>query len=114
MPIKITDKAAAEIARAIEEQKSQDQSAGEMHIRLKVVGGGCSGFQSKITVETEFNEKIDERHEVNGVTIVLDKRSAMYIGDATVDFVDDLNARGFRIDNPQAKSTCGCGSSFSM
>ena len=93
MPIKITDKAAAEIARAIEEQKSQEQP---------------------ITVETEFNEKIDERHEVNGVTIVLDKRSAMYIGDATVDFVDDLNVRGFRIDNPQAKSTCGCGSSFSM
>ena len=106
MPIKITDKAAAEIARAIEEQKSQEQPTGELHVRLKVVGGGCSGFQSKITVETEFNEKIDERHEVNGVTIVLDKRSAMYIGDATV--------RGFRIDNPQAKSTCGCGSSFSM
>lgn len=115
MAIKITEKAIKEINIAIEEEKtSQEITEGKFYVRVKVVGGGCSGFQSKITIEKEINQNLDESYEINGISLVVDKRSAMYIGDATIDFIDDMNSRGFKIDNPQAKSTCGCGSSFSM
>ena len=63
---------------------------------------------------TAVNDKLDEVFDFHGVPVVVDKRSLMYLGDATVDFHDDLNRRGFSITNPSAKSTCGCGSSFSM
>jgi iron-sulfur cluster assembly protein len=115
MAIKITDKAIKEINIAIEEEKtSQEITEGKLYVRVKVVGGGCSGFQSKLTIEKEINQKLDESYEINGISLVVDKRSAMYIVDATIDFIDDMNSRGFKIENPQAKSTCGCGSSFSM
>jgi iron-sulfur cluster insertion protein len=85
-----------------------------IHLRMRVVGGGCSGFQHKLDLDPVVNEKLDEVFEAHGVPVVVDKRSLMYLGDATVDFHDDLNRRGFSITNPSAKSTCGCGSSFSM
>jgi iron-sulfur cluster insertion protein len=86
----------------------------KIHLRMRVVGGGCSGFQHKLDLDPVINEKLDEVFEAHGVPVVVDKRSLMYLGDATVDFHDDLNRRGFSITNPSAKSTCGCGSSFSM
>ena len=86
----------------------------KIHLRMRVVGGGCSGFQHKLDLDPVVNEKLDEVFEAHGVPVVVDKRSLMYLGDATVDFHDDINRRGFSITNPSAKSTCGCGSSFSM
>jgi len=85
-----------------------------IHLRMRVVGGGCSGFQHKLDLDPVVNEKLDEVFEAHGVPVVVDKRSLMYLGDATVDFHDEINRRGFSITNPSAKSTCGCGSSFSM
>jgi iron-sulfur cluster assembly protein len=85
-----------------------------IHLRMRVVGGGCSGFQHKLDLDPEINPKLDEVFEFHGVPVVVDKRSLMYLDNATVDFHDDLNRRGFSITNPSAKSTCGCGSSFSM
>jgi iron-sulfur cluster assembly protein len=86
----------------------------KIHLRMRVVGGGCSGFQHKLDLDPEINPKLDEVFEFHGVPVVVDKRSLMYLDNATVDFHDDLNRRGFSITNPSAKSTCGCGSSFSM
>ena len=86
----------------------------KIHLRMRVVGGGCSGFQHKLDLDPVVNEKLDEVFENYGVPVVIDKRSLMYLGDATVDFHDEINRRGFSITNPSAKSTCGCGSSFSM
>ena len=86
----------------------------KIHLRMRVVGGGCSGFQHKLDLDPVVNEKLDEVFEVHGVPVVVDKRSLMYLGDAMVDFHDEINRRGFSITNPNAKSTCGCGSSFSM
>jgi iron-sulfur cluster assembly protein len=86
----------------------------KIHLRMRVVGGGCSGFQHKLDLDPVINEKLDEVFEMHGVPVVVDKRSLMYLGDATVDFHDEINRRGFSITNPSAKSTCGCGSSFSM
>lgn len=109
-PVVVTERAAAEVKRIVAEQKLEEK----LHLRLRVVGGGCSGFQHKLDLDPQVNEKLDETFEIHGVPVVIDKRSLLYIGGATVDFHDDLNKRGFSITNPTAKSTCGCGSSFSM
>ncbi|SRR5579885_3616668 len=112
-PITVTEKAAAEVKRIIAEQPAG--STGEkIYLRLRVVGGGCSGFQHKLDLDPQINEKLDEVYEFHGVPVVIDRRSLMYLAGATVDYHDDLNRRGFSITNPNAKSHCGCGSSFSM
>jgi iron-sulfur cluster assembly protein len=112
-PVLVTEKAAAEVKRIVAEQQGAGV-AEKLYLRLRVVGGGCSGFQPKLDLDPLVNPKLDEVFEVFGVDVVIDKRSLLYISGATVDFHDDLNKRGFSITNPNAKSTCGCGSSFSM
>jgi iron-sulfur cluster assembly protein len=113
MAITLTEKAASEVKRIITEQ--QNGGAPEkIYLRMRVVGGGCSGFQNKLDLDPVYNPKLDESFELHGVPVVVDKRSLMYLSEVTVDFHDDLNKRGFSITNPSAKSTCGCGSSYSM
>lgn len=114
MAITVTEKAAGEVKRIIGEQQGQGNAPEKIHLRLRVVGGGCSGFQHKLDLDPVVNEKLDDIFDCHGVPIVVDKRSLMYLENAVVDFHDDLNRRGFSITNPSAKSTCGCGSSFSM
>lgn len=112
MSILITENAKKEIIRVVEEQKTDDSI--KYYLRLRVVGGGCSGFQYKLTIDEQINETIDEIHKINDVDVVIDKRSMMYVDGATIDYLNDLNERGFKVTNPSAKSTCGCGSSFSF
>ena len=114
MAITVTEKAAGEVKRIIDEQQSSGSMPEKVYLRLRVVGGGCSGFQHKLDLDPQTNEKLDEVFEAYGVPVVVDKRSLLYLDNAQVDFHDDLNRRGFSITNPNAKSTCGCGSSFSM
>ena len=114
MPITVTEKAAAEVKRIIAEQQAGGGVPEKIYLRLRVVGGGCSGFQHKLDLDPTMSEKLDEVFEFHGVPVVVDKRSLLYLDNAQVDFHDDLNRRGFSITNPNAKSTCGCGSSFSM
>jgi iron-sulfur cluster assembly protein len=111
--INLTEKAAAEVKRIVAEQQAAGV-AEKLYLRMRVVGGGCSGFQHKLDLDPQVNEKLDEVFEFHGVAVVVDKRSKLYLNGVTVDFHDDLNKRGFSITNPSAKSTCGCGSSFSM
>lgn len=113
MSITLTEKAAGEVKKILADQQ-QNGVAEKIHLRMRVVGGGCSGFQHKLDLDPQVNEKLDTTFELHGVPVVVDKRSLMYLDGVTVDFHDDLNRRGFSISNPQAKSTCGCGSSFSM
>ncbi len=114
-PVQVTDKAALEVRRAIADYKSgADAPEGELYLRLRVQGGGCSGFQNKLDLDPTYNEKLDLLFDVQGIQLVVDKRSMLYLEGATVDFVDDLNKRGFHISNPQAKGSCGCGSSYTM
>jgi iron-sulfur cluster insertion protein len=108
--ITITDKASQQVKQIIAEQNLPEK----LYLRLRVVGGGCSGFQHKLDLDPAINEKLDETFEIEGVPVVVDKRSLLYLAGVVVDFHDDLNKRGFSITNNQAKSTCGCGSSFSM
>ena len=111
--ITITEKAASEVLRIMKDQSAAGV-ADKLYLRLRVVGGGCSGFQHKLDLDTVVNDKVDDTFSIHNVDVVIDKRSLLYLGGVTVDFHDDLNKRGFSITNPSAKSTCGCGSSFSM
>ena len=113
-PLVVTEKAASEVKRIIADQQSSGQMQEKIYLRVRVVGGGCSGFQNKLDLDPQVNEKLDEVFEFHGVPVVVDKRSHLYLENAVVDFHDDLNRRGFSITNPNAKSHCGCGSSFSM
>lgn len=108
--VTLTEKAIKEIKHIIAEQDlSQDTC-----LRLRILGGGCSGYQTKLDLDEAFNEKMDEVDIVEDIRVVVDKRSALYLQGASVDFHDGLDKRGFVVNNPHAKSTCGCGSSFSM
>ncbi len=111
--IVITPKAADEVRKILAEQVSSGVG-DKLYLRLRVVGGGCSGFQHKLDLDPTVSEKLDQTYDVEGIPVVMDKRSALYLDGVTVDFHDDLNKRGFSVSNPTAKSTCGCGSSFSM
>src|ERR1041384_6181902 len=114
MAITVTEKAAGEVRRIVSEQQGAGAAPEKVYLRMRVVGGGCSGFQHKLDLDPQVNEKLDEVFDFHGVPVVVDKRSLMYLADATVDFHDNLNKRAFSITNPSAKSPCGCGSSFSM
>jgi iron-sulfur cluster assembly protein len=80
-------------------------------LRVFVAGGGCSGMQYGMALEREGGE-FDHVFEQGGVRVLVDASSMMYLAGATIDYVDNLMGGGFRIENPQAVSTCGCGHSF--
>jgi iron-sulfur cluster insertion protein len=82
-------------------------------LRIAVNGGGCSGFQYDFSLDDK-REDDDKRFMVDGATVVVDPVSLNYIAGATLDFIDDLMGQSFRVQNPQAKSSCGCGVSFSL
>jgi len=115
-PVTVTEKAAAEVKRHIAEmlERKEIEPDGKLYLRVRVQGGGCSGFQNKLDLDAKYDEKTDHKLEFHGIEVVVDKRSMLYLSGAVVDFHDDLNKRGFTITNPNAKSTCGCGSSYSM
>src|SRR5947208_9638301 len=114
MAITVTEKAASEVKRIVSEQRDSGDFPEKVYLRLRVVGGGCSGFQHKLDLDPQVSDKLDMVFNLHGVEVVVDKRSLMYLEGVTVDFHNDLNKRGFSVSNPSAKSTCGCGSSFSM
>lgn len=105
----LTELAAKEIKKIITDQ---ELDPSKVHLRVGVKGGGCSGF-SYILDLTETVKETDEVMEMHGVRIICDPKSLLYLSGVTVDFKDELMQRGFVFNNPNATSTCGCGSSFS-
>ncbi|MCC6284395.1 MAG: iron-sulfur cluster insertion protein ErpA [Phycisphaerales bacterium] len=105
----ITPLAAREIQRIIEEQEL-DKS--KVRLRVGVKGGGCSGFSYVLDL-TESQKETDEAFEQHGITVICDPKSLLYLAGTTVDFKDEIMGRGFVFQNPNATSSCGCGSSFS-
>ena len=81
-------------------------------LRLRVVGGGCAGFSYDLYFDEQT--EVDRRFTVNGVNVVVDEMSLMYLAGTEVDYVEGLQGAGFKFQNPNVKSTCGCGSSFSV
>ena len=98
-------------AVAVAKYKETTQASPEAFLRVKLMAGGCSGHEPKLTIDDQFDEKADSRYEYFGQTVVVDKKSELYLDDAVVNFIDGLERSGFQVNMPQAKKTCGCGSS---
>jgi iron-sulfur cluster assembly accessory protein len=106
-PIALTPKAVEMIRSAMEQEGLVDHG-----IRVGVVGGGCSGFQYSMDFDKGANDG-DLTFEQEGIKFFVDPMSSMYLHGVTIDYVQGLQGAGFKFDNPNAKQTCGCGSSFS-
>ena len=106
-PIVFTDSAASKVGELIAEEGNDN-----LKLRVYVSGGGCSGFQYGFTFDEEVNED-DTSVEKGGVTVLIDSMSIQYLAGAEVDYKEDLSGAQFVIRNPNATTTCGCGSSFS-
>jgi iron-sulfur cluster assembly accessory protein len=105
LKISLTEKAAEKVKAAMEKQGKE--SVG---LRLYVSGGGCSGFQYGLA----FDNQTDGDHviEAHGVKLLVDEQSAQYVDGSEVDYVESVMGEGFRVNNPNATETCGCGHSF--
>ena len=108
LPVIFSDSAANKVASLIEEEGNP-----ELKLRVFVSGGGCSGFQYGFTFDETVNED-DSTLEKNGVKLLIDSMSYQYLVGAEIDYKEDLEGAQFVIKNPNAQSTCGCGSSFSV
>jgi iron-sulfur cluster assembly accessory protein len=89
------------------------QTPAPTALRVAVVGGGCSGFQYHMAFETQTNES-DNVYEFDGLKVLVDQMSSMYLEGVEIDYIESLEGAGFKFNNPSVKSTCGCGSSFSV
>ena len=107
VPLVFTDSAADKVKQLVEEEGNP-----ELKLRVFVQGGGCSGFQYGFTFDEIVNED-DTPMTKNGVTLLIDAMSLQYLMGAEIDYKEDLQGAQFVIKNPNATSTCGCGSSFS-
>ncbi|CAN1558238.1 sufA Fe-S cluster assembly scaffold protein [Fimbriimonadaceae bacterium] len=105
--ITLTERAEVELADLIKSQ-GKDNAA----LRVWVAGGGCSGLQYGMALDDNSPEEDDKLFEQNGIKILVDAISLSYMEGSHVDYVDDVLGGGFKIENPNATSSCGCGSSF--
>jgi iron-sulfur cluster insertion protein len=108
MNLKITETAASRMAELLAEEGLTDQT----RVRVFVQGGGCSGMEYGFTFDDAKNED-DWEVEAGSSTVLIDSMSAQYLASAEIDYIEDLTGARFKINNPNAQTTCGCGSSFS-
>lgn len=108
--IALSEGAAKELKR-IQEKDPHSEGAA---LRVRVVGGGCSGMSYKLDFEQTGPGADDHAFDVDGIRVHVDKKSALYLKGMTLDFSGGLNGKGFEFNNPNAKRTCGCGTSFSV
>jgi iron-sulfur cluster insertion protein len=108
LPIKFSDAAATKVLSLITEEENP-----ELKLRVYVTGGGCSGFSYGFTFDEKVNDG-DMTIVKKGVTMVIDPMSLQYLVDGEVDYIEGLEGSRFLVHNPNASSTCGCGSSFSI
>lgn len=108
--ITLTDTAAREIESIIQQQELDKKS---VRLRVGVKGGGCSGF-SYILDLTENQKDTDEAFDNHGLTVIVDPKSLLYLNGTVIDFKDEVMGRGFVFQNPNASTSCGCGSSFAV
>lgn len=106
--ITVSDEAAEKIGKLMKEQGTRDCG-----LRVAVMGGGCSGFQYKLEFEAAPND-MDQVIESNGVKVFIDAKSSLYLNGVVLRYDDGLMGSGFRVENPNARTTCGCGESFSV
>jgi len=107
MTIKLTETAAAEAKKYLEDTK-------EKYLRIGVTAGGCSGFEYSLTVGHEYDDQQDTLSNQYGVDVVVDRKSDLYLDGTILDYYTDISQCGFKFDNPNATKSCGCGSSFQV
>ncbi|MCS7025209.1 MAG: iron-sulfur cluster assembly accessory protein [Bryobacteraceae bacterium] len=105
--IQLTDRAVEKVKEILEAQDPKPTG-----LRIAVVGGGCSGFSYSMAFENNPS-LLDKTYNYNGLKVFVDQASLLYLDGAEVDYVETLEGSGFKFNNPNVKSTCGCGSSFS-
>ena len=105
--IQITEKAVSKVAEIMSQQTPKPEG-----LRISVVGGGCSGFQYSMAFENS-KMPLDKEYTFEGVRVFVDQASLLYLDNCRVDYVETMEGAGFKFDNPNVTSTCGCGSSFS-
>ena len=110
MAITLSEGAAKEIKDII---RDQNLPADQTRLRVGVKGGGCSGFSYLLDLTEEPKGETDEEMESHGIKILIDNKSFLYLDGTEIDFKEDVMQKGFVFKNPNATSTCGCGSSFS-
>ena len=108
MPIELTPTAINKVKEIMAQQNPQP-----LGLRVGVAGGGCSGFSYQMNFENETNT-IDKVFEFDGLKVFVDQASLMYLNGTKIDYLETLEGAGFKFDNPNVKTTCGCGSSFSV
>ncbi len=108
MGLELTPTAASKVKEIMAQQNPQP-----LGLRVSVVGGGCSGFSYQMNFENQTNG-IDKTFEFYGLKVYVDQASLMYLNGTKIDYVESLEGAGFKFENPNVKSTCGCGSSFSV
>lgn len=106
-PISLTNGAVTQLNKI----KESENIAPELGLRVGVKGGGCSGFSYQLGFDAKSEN--DEEFEVSGIRVFMNKAHALYLLGMEIDFMDGLQNRGFSFNNPNAKDTCGCGTSFS-
>ena len=99
-------------AAKVNEIRGEEAIEDEMALRLRVVGGGCAGFNYDLYFDAPT--EVDQQFEVQGVKVVVDEMSLMYLVGTQIDYVEGLQGAGFKFNNPNVKTTCGCGSSFNV
>jgi iron-sulfur cluster assembly protein len=109
MPVTLTERAASEVKRIIEEQGNN----AELVLRVGVQGGGCSGFSYSLNFDTETSDR-DRVADFFGVKLAIEKKFDPYLDGTVIDFYDGLEKRGFVFNNPNVTKSCGCGSSFQV
>ncbi|CAK9884000.1 MAG: Iron-sulfur cluster insertion protein ErpA [Candidatus Erwinia impunctatus] len=108
LPLQFTDAAASKVKALVSDEDNPD-----LKLRVYITGGGCSGFQYGFTFDDQINEG-DMTIEKSGVALVVDPMSLQYLVGGSVDYTEGLEGSRFIVTNPNAKTTCGCGSSFSI
>ena len=110
MTVTLTERAADEVKKIIGEQNYPDDTL----LRVGVTGGGCGGMSYGLRFDNNFDESADSKYDCHGITMVIDKKSTIYLEGTTVDFMEAIDKRGFVFNNPNATKSCGCGSSFQV
>jgi iron-sulfur cluster assembly accessory protein len=106
--LQITDTAASKVKEIMTQQ-----NPAPAVLRVAVVGGGCSGFSYHMAFDNQENSS-DNIYEFEGLKVVVDQMSEMYLDGVQIDYIETIEGAGFKFNNPNVKSTCGCGSSFSV
>lgn len=111
--ISLSDEAVSELKRIISDTDECDEEGS--YLRVSIEGGGCSGFQYKLGFikQAGYDTEQDSKYEQDGITVVVDRKSSLYVDGTIIDYYDNVYQKGFVFNNPNANKTCGCGSSFS-